>query len=101
MWEGKKPLESEKKMKKIITIEWEIHDTRKMNEGCRVGVSTLAIKTRDTAKAINAVIDFAGNLPSWEFERNDIDLEEYREGKTCRYHYTTKLTKILKIETAK
>lgn len=88
-------------MKKIITIEWEIHDTRNLNGGFKTGVSKLEVKAKGYEEIINAAINFADNLPSWELEKNGINLEEYKEGKICRYYYATKLSKILKIENAK
>lgn len=88
-------------MTKLMTIEWEIHDTRKPNGGFKTGTSKLMVKTKSIADAINKAISFASNLPSWEFERNNIDLEEYREYPICTYYYTTKLSRILKIENVK
>lgn len=88
-------------MEKIITIEWEIHDTRDITGAYKTGISKLKVKAKNYLHAINMAISFASSLPSWEFERNNIDLERYREGKICRYYYTTKLSKILKIENAK
>lgn len=87
-------------MKKTLTIEWEIHDTRKENGGYWIGTSKLTVKAKSYAELMSAAINFANALPSWEFERNNIDLEEYREGKNCRYHYRTEISKILKIEDA-
>lgn len=90
------------KMKKKITIEWEIHDTRNMFGGYRTGTSTIIfVSDKRTKDAINQVINFANNIPSWEFERNNIDLEAYREGNTCTYHYMTMLSKIISIEVVK
>ncbi len=88
-------------MKKLITLEWEIHDTRDMGGGYRTGISKLQVQTKSYVEAINQAIRFASNLPSWELDRNNIDLEQYREGKICRYYYKTKLSKILKIENVK
>lgn len=88
-------------MKKLITIEWEIHDTRDMTGGYRTGISKIEVKVKSYIDAINIAIDFADSVPSWEFERNGIDLKDYREGKICRYYYATKLSKILKIENVK
>lgn len=88
-------------MTKLMTIEWEIHDTRKPNGGYRTGTSKLMTKAKNLVDAINTAINFASNLPSWEFERNDIDLEDYREYPKCTYYYSTKLSKILKIENVK
>ena len=87
--------------KKLVIIEWEIHDTRDMSGGYRTGTSKLAIKANNYEKLVNIAINFASNLPDWELKANNIDLESYREGKTCRYHYATKLSKILKIENLK
>lgn len=88
-------------MKKRIELEWEIHDTRNEVPGYRTGKSTLIVKAKSYADAMNAAINFAKNLPSWELERNNIDLEEYREYPVCRYYYETKLSKILKIKDEK
>ena len=89
-------------MKLVIKLEWEIHDTRNVNGGFKTGTSTLRLPDADSyADAMNAAIRFAKFLPSWEFERNGIDLEEYREFPYCTYYYETNLTKILKIEKIK
>ena len=88
-------------MKKTLTIEWAIHDTRKENGGYRTGTSKLTVKAKSYAELMSAAINFAKDLPSWELKRNNIDLEEYREGKICCYHYRTEILKISKIEDAK
>lgn len=88
-------------MEKVITIEWEIRDTREENPGYRTGVSKLQVKCKSYADAMNQAIWFASNLPDWEFERNGIDLEQYRNYPVCRYYYKTQISKILKIENVK
>ena len=88
-------------MKKLITLEWEIHDKKNMNGGYKTGISKLIASGKSYADLMNAAIDFASHLPSWEYESNNIDLEEYREYPTCTYYYETKLSKILKIEDVK
>ena len=85
-------------MKRAITIEWEIHDTRNMNGGFRTGTSVLVTNSKD---AINQAINFASNLPTCEIERNDIDLEEYREYPRCTYYYMTMISRIVKVEIVK
>ena len=85
-------------MKKIVTIEWKIYDTRIEDGECDIGISKLAIEAKDYTALMNTVIDFAKDLPNFEFKRNDINLGEYREGNICRYHYRTELSNILKIE---
>lgn len=82
-------------MKRKMTIEWEIHDTRNMNGGFRTGTSVLVTESRD---AINQAIEFASHLPISEFERNGIDLKEYREGNICTYYYMTMITRISRVE---
>lgn len=88
-------------MAKLMTIKWEIHDTRNENGGFRTGTSKLVVTSRNTAKAMNAAIDFARYLPDWELEINGIDKEEYREYPKCCYHYRTELVEIVKIENLK
>ena len=88
-------------MKKIITIEWKISDTRNEGKGHRTGISKMLIKAKDYVELMNTAIDFAKDLPTFELRRNNINLEEYREGNICRYHYRTELSSILKIENAK
>ena len=88
-------------MEKVITIEWEIRDTREENPGYRTGVSKLQVKCKSYADAMNQAIWFADNLPDWELERNGIDREEYRNYPVCRYYYETKLSKIISIENVK
>lgn len=91
-------------MKKLITLEWELRDRRNMNAGCgyRTGISHLIASGKSYNDLINTAIWFASHLPSWEYERNNIDLEEYRgENGSCCYYNETKLSKILKIEDAK
>ena len=85
-------------MRKILTIEWKIYDTRNEDGDYDIGISKLAIESKNYAELMNTVIDFAKDLPNFELKRNDINLEEYREGKLCRYHYRTELSSILKIE---
>lgn len=84
-----------------IVIEWTIKDTRSINAGFRTGRSTLVCPAKNPTEAMNRVIAFANNLPSWEFESNNIDLKEYREGKICTYHYLTQLSRIIKMEVEK
>ena len=85
-------------MKKVITIEWIIKDTRQRNPAYRTGISKIQVKCKSYADAINYAIQFADNLPKWEFERNGIDLENYSNYPECRYYYETKLSKIISIE---
>lgn len=85
-------------MKRQITIEWEIHDTRENHIGFRTGKSTLIVESKTIAEAMNAAINFADSLPSFELERNGINEQDYREGNICRYYYRTQLSKIVKIE---
>ena len=86
-------------MKKYsIDFEWEIRDTRDITGGFMVGRSSLLVEASSKESAINAAIDFARSLPSWEFRRNNIDLENYREGKICRYYYLTMIKKIIVIK---
>ncbi len=88
-------------MKKLVTFEWEIRNTKE-GIGYRTGVSKVVTTRRKMSDIMNTVIEFANNLPSWELKRNNIDLNEYRESPTiCRYHYETKLSKIIKIENYK
>ena len=88
-------------MKKLLTIEWKIYDTREENGAYRTGVSKIELKARGYKEVLNAAISFADEIPSWELERNNIDIEDYREKPYCCYHYGTKLTRILKIENLK
>lgn len=85
-------------MKREITIEWRIYDTRNMNGGFRTGTSKLLTFAKD---AINYAIWFAENLPSCEIERNGINLKDYREGNICTYYYMTMISKIIKVEIIK
>ena len=87
-------------MKRQITLEWEIRDTRKMDLGVyQLGTSTIIVDTKKNESPINSAIEFASNLPSWELERNNIN--DYRDGNICRYHYMTRITKIISVEIVK
>ena len=87
-------------MKKYeITIEWKIRDTRKADI-YRVGQTTFIVEAPSKEKAINQVIEIAERLPSWEFERNGIDLEDYKEKPYCTFYYMTHISKILSIKKA-
>ena len=87
-------------MKKyLIEIEWKITDTRK--DTYRLGVSSLLVGAKSKEMAINSAIDFCDNLPSWEFERNQIDLNDYRNGDICRYLYRTQITRIIRCKVVK
>ena len=81
-----------------IDFEWKIQDTRDAACSYKTGTSCLIVKASNKEDAINHAIDFAQSLPSWEFIRNSIDIEEYREGKICRYYYSTQILKILKVK---
>ena len=81
-----------------IKIEWEIRDTRDVTGSYRTGTSSLVVEASKKEKVINSAINFARSIPSWEFERNGIDLEQYREGKICTYYYMTMLSKVLSIK---
>lgn len=85
-------------MKRVIEIEWQIHDTRPDHPGFRTGKSTLICDTKSVEEAISNAISFAESLPDWEFTKNNIDLEEYREYLICRYYHETKLSKIISIK---
>ena len=80
-----------------IVFEWEIHHTDKVS-GFRTGRSTLECKANNYVEIMNHIIDFTSMIPSWEFERNNIDLQEYRPSKLCCYYYRTQLSKVIKIE---
>ena len=80
-----------------ISFEWTIKDTR--IGGYRKGISTYTVKAKNKIDAINQVIEIAKHLPSWEFEQNEINLEDYREFPKCTYYYETALSKILYIGT--
>ena len=88
-------------MKKLITIEWNIKDTRQRNPSYRTGISKIQVKCKSYVDAMNYAIQFAENLPKWEFERNGINLEEYTNYPECRYYYETKLSRIINIENVK
>ena len=80
-----------------VKFEWTIRNTK--TRGFRHGTSTLVLYAKNKIHAINQAITCAESMPSWEFERNNIDLQDYREGKTCTYHYETMLSKIISVET--
>ena len=87
-------------MKKYeIAIEWKIRDTRKADI-YRVGQTTFIVEAPSKEKAINQVIEAAESIPSWEYKKNGIDLEDYREKPYCSYFYMTHLSKILSIKKA-
>ena len=89
-------------MKKyLIEIEWKITDTREDNGSFRLGVSSLVVSAKSKEMAINNAIDFCNEIPSWEFERNQIDLNDYREGNICRYFYRTQITRIIRCKVIK
>ena len=86
-------------MKKYeIKFEWEIRDTRDITGAFRTGTSTLVVKASSKEVALTCAIDFARDIPSWEFERNGIDLKEYKDDKFCRYYYLTMISKIISIK---
>ena len=82
----------------FIDMEWEIRDAREGKScGFRIGRSTLQVEAETEVGAVNRAIDFCRNLPSWELKSNNIDIEDYREGNTCRYHDSIQLSKIISI----
>ena len=87
-------------MTKTITFEWIIYDSRKgLGCGFSTGTSTLEVTAKNYAEVMNHVISFCESVPSWEFKRNNIDLEQYREdAKSCRYFYHTQLLSIISIK---
>ena len=86
----------------LIEVEWKIEDKRDLTGGWRNGVSSLYVKSKSKEDAINTAIDFCENIPSWEFDRNQINLEDYRESpKSCRYFYRTQITKVLRCKVVK
>ena len=89
-------------MKKYeLTIEWEIHDTRNATGSFRTGTSKLLVECKSSKEAMNHAIDFARSIPSWELERNNIDVEEYREYPNCSYFYFTQISKVLSMKVVK
>lgn len=89
-------------MKKYeIKIEWEIRDTKNLNSGFKTGTSTLICEAKNKEEVVNQAIFFASHLPSWELSENDIDVEDYREGKICTYYYATQISKVISIKIIK
>ena len=87
-------------MKKYeIKFEWKIRDTRKADI-YRVGQTTFIVTAPSKEKAINQIIEVSEHIPSWEYEKNDIDLEDYREKPYCSYFYMTHISKIISIKKA-
>lgn len=84
-----------------MRLQWQVRDTRDIHGGYRVGESNMRMTTSSKEDLINSAINFCENLPSWEFERNHIDTEEYRDGKWCRYFYLTSLLRVLEIKEVK
>lgn len=87
--------------KYTLTIEWRIEDTRSNTYGFFTGTSILQVEVRTITEAMNDAISFCEHIPHWEFKRNNIDLEQYREGNSCTVNYRTQLNKILSIEASK
>ena len=86
----------------LVKFEWKISDSRNANGAYRTGVSQFQIGAKSKIDAINIAIECAQHLPSWEFERNEIDMNEYRENeKSCSIYYTTTLTKIINVKEIK
>ena len=83
-------------MKKNYTIEFEWMIERKDRPGFRTGTTTFKTTAKNKIEVMNLAIEFAKSIPSWEFERNDIDIERYLDG--CRIMYTTQITKVLSIK---
>lgn len=81
-----------------IIIEWTINDTRENHYGFKLGTSKFLVKAKNQIEALNEAIKNVEQLPNWEFERNEIDLNDYREGNTSRYHYETRISKILSVK---
>ena len=65
---------------------------KNMNGGFYTGTTTLLIRANNKTEAINCAIGCASDLPSWEIKQHNHI--EYREGKTCCYHYITTISKI-------
>lgn len=86
-------------MKKYqIAIEWAIKDTRGNHYGFRTGNSVFLVEAKNRIEAINEVIESAKMLPEWELNHSGIDLNDYREGNGCRYHYETGINRILSVK---
>ena len=79
-----------------VKFEWEARDTR--TGGFRTGTSTLVVNAKSKVDALNQTISCARSMPSWEFERNNINYEDYRDGKYCTYHCETMLSKIISVK---
>lgn len=86
------------KKKYFIEFEWEIRDTRNVYGGYRTGRTSLAVEASNRVEAINHVINFASSIPTWEVEKNGIDLEDYRNKPYCSYFYITAISKVLSIK---
>ena len=83
-----------------IKFGWEIRDTRNEVGGFRTGTSKLIVTAKNKEEVINQAIFFADHVPSWELLENNIDVEEYREGRICTYHYMTKISHVIYIKKA-
>ena len=85
-----------------VEIEWTIHDTRDPYKTCYMtGTSKFRTKANNKLDVMNQAIEFANDIPSWDFEKNNIDLEKYRVYPVCTYYYRTQLSKVIYIKTAK
>ena len=78
----------------LVEFEWKIERTDKC--GFRTGTSRFIATCNNKIEAINHAIEFSQNIPSWEFERNEIDLKRYVDD--CRGMYKTQLTRIIQVK---
>ena len=89
----KRQKEGRKMRRRFYLIEFEWKITRTDEGWFNIGKSCFKMKAKSKLEIINAAIEFAEQLPSWEYERNGVDIKRFI--KDCRVMYTTQLTKIV------
>ena len=87
-------------MKREITFEWAIEDTRTEYSGFRHGTSTFVIEGKSFKNMMNTVLFWVSDIsPVSMIEGAGINMDEYKDNpNSCRYHYRTYLTRIISIK---
>ena len=83
-----------------IEFNWIITDKRKSDLGSYMcGNTRLIVKAKNQIEAINDAISFCEMLPDWELERNNINIEIFKDG--CKYYGKSQIEKITSVKIVK
>lgn len=84
-----------------VEVKWRITHTKK--GFFQFGTTKYLLEAKNKLEAINQTIHLVNDKSiGWlEFDRNNIDMNDYREYPLCTYYYNIKVEKILNVTVGK